>query len=253
MTFNTNGKQLSADQETRLDQLRAKLTQTIKRAQAKDDDHSIRQAMEPLIRDRALTPDDRKWLDFIISSEIEQEFSGSAQRLSAHWYDQADEFAGDDALFADGFGVIPKTLAKGLDIKLGQIVREIKWHESPIRVITQGSEFTADHVLVTLPLGVLQSGKVKFTPALSRAKKEAIAKLGMGVLNKCYLRFKEPFWPKDVDWLEYIPSRHGHWTEWVSFWRAAKQPVLLGFNAGDRAGRSKSFLMPRLSPMACRR
>ena len=55
----------------------------------------------------------------------------------------------------------------------------------------------------------------------------------MGVLNKCYLLFEEPFWPQDVDWLEYVSDTSG-WTEWVSFWCVAKKPVLLGFNAADR-------------------
>ena len=48
------------------------------------------------------------------------------------------------------------------------------------------------------------------------------------------MRFKEVFWPKNVDWLEFIPQRPGEWTEWVSFARVAKKPILLGFNAGDR-------------------
>lgn len=34
--------------------------------------------------------------------------------------------------------------------------------------------------------------------------------------------------------MEYIPAVPGEWTEWVSHWRVAKQPVLLGFNAADR-------------------
>ena len=71
-------------------------------------------------------------------------------------------------------------------------------------------------------------------PELPRHKRQAIAKLGMGVLNKFYLRFPEVFWPADVDWLEHIPAEHGVWTEWVSFQRAAKRPILLGFNAADR-------------------
>jgi monoamine oxidase len=37
-----------------------------------------------------------------------------------------------------------------------------------------------------------------------------------------------------VDWLEYIPQQAGAWTEWVSFMRTAKMPILLGFNAAER-------------------
>jgi monoamine oxidase len=56
----------------------------------------------------------------------------------------------------------------------------------------------------------------------------------MGVLNKCYLRFEEVFWPEDVDWLGYVSPEHGAWSEWVSFKRVANLPILLGFNAAER-------------------
>jgi hypothetical protein len=73
----------------------------------------------------------------------------------------------------------------------------------------------------------LQAASVRFAPALPPSKLRAIAALGMGVLNKCYLRFPRVFWPGNLDWLEHVPARHGHWTEWVSFTRATGQPVLL--------------------------
>jgi len=175
-----------------------------------------------------------RFINFILNSEIEQEYSGSAESLSAHWYDSGKEFGGDDALFVLGYEVITKFLASDLSIELEQVVQEIQWGRSPIRVITHKAEFLADQVVVTLPLGVLQADSVRFVPELPRNKRQAIARLGMGVLNKCYLRFPEVFWPADVDWLEHIPAEPGVWTEWVSFQRVAKQPILLGFNAADR-------------------
>ena len=93
--------------------------------------------------------------------------------------------------------------------------------------------FTADRVLITLSLGVLQRQEPRFVPDLPEGKLEAISKLGMGVINKCYLRFPHAFWPDDVDWLGYIPEHHGAWTEWVSLQRAMQWPVLLGYNAAD--------------------
>ena len=234
VAYNTPGKPLSENEEERLDNLRTRLHKAIEQAQQLDEDVSLRQAIESVVREAPKNSEERRFADFILSSEFEQEYSGSAARLSAHWHDRDDEFGGGDALFERGFTAITGHLAKGLNIKLGQVVREVQWGKSPARVVTQDSEHEADHVLVTLPLGVLQAGNVVFAPALPRDKQGAISKLGMGVLNKCYLRFQEPFWPKDVDWLEYIPSTPGAWTEWVSFWRVAKQPLLLGFNAADR-------------------
>ena len=114
------------------------------------------------------------------------------------------------------------------------MVEQVEWAGRQVRVTTNTATYTADRAIVTLPLGVLKAGDVRFTPALPGRKRKAIAALGMGVLNKCYLRFATAFWPTTVDWLEYIPARRGEWTEWVSFMRAANLPVLLGFNAADQ-------------------
>lgn len=232
--YHTDGKPFDDRAEKRLDDLRTRLLAAIENTQEREQDVSVSQAVSKVYREFAGAFEETRWIDFIVNSELEQEYSGSAASLSAHWYDHTEEFGGDDALFAQGFGVIAEFLSRGLDIRQGQVVHKIQWGSSPARVVTQDFEYEADQVVVTLPLGVLKAGKVAFVPDLPARKKEAISKLGVGVLNKCYLRFEEPFWPKGVDWLEYVSAKPGEWTQWVSFWRTAKQPVLLGFNAADR-------------------
>jgi len=234
ITYNTSGQALSKAEGERLDALTKQVFGALKNAQDRNADISIRQAIEPLMRQFDESSEAYRFINFALGASVEQEYSGSAAQLSASWYGSAKEFGGGDVFFVQGFRVVTEFLAKGLNIQLDQAVREVQWQQSPVRVVTQKSEFVADHVVVTLPLGVLQARSVRFTPELPKAKQNAIAKLGMGVLNKCYLRFPEAFWPADVDWLEYIPARHGEWTEWVSFKRSANVPILLGFNAADR-------------------
>jgi len=234
VAYNTAGQPLSEAEEARMEDLRKQIFRALQKAQDADADASIRQVIEPLRQPFEESSEPYRFINFILNSEIEHEYSGSIERLSAYWYDSVQEFDGDDDLFLQGFRVIPEFLAQGLTIELGQVVTEVQWAASPVRVITQKTEFIADHVVVTLPLGVLQAQRVRFTPELPHRKQEAIAKLGMGVLNKCYLRFPATFWPGDVDWLEHISENHGEWTEWVSFKRAADMPILLGFNAADR-------------------
>lgn len=230
--YNSLGKALNSSEAAALEKVRKQVFNAIKQAQNQVSDRSIRAAIEPLFTQAS--PATQRLINFILSGNIEQEYAGSAAKLSAYWYDASKAFAGQDALFAKGFHVITDYLAQGLSIKLGQVVQTIHWQNQPLRVITQHAEFKADQVLVTLPLGVLQAKRVQFLPDLPNSKQTAIAKLGMGVLNKCYLRFNKVFWPTDVDWLEYIPTEHGKWTEWVSFMRSAKLPILLGFNAAER-------------------
>jgi monoamine oxidase len=235
VTYATSGKVMSADQDQHLNALRNRIAQTLRQAQQSTPDKSIRQALAPLYDTQDEVPENRRLLDFLLSSEFETEYAGSASHLSVHWFDSVKELKGGDVLFAQGFHTLTQHLAKSVTIELGQVVQGIDWHTSPVQVTTQTGRFVADKVLITVPLGVLKQSSLQFTPALPNDKQMAIDKLGMGVLNKCYLRFQKPFWPADVDWLEAIPAEHGRWTEWVSFQRAAQWPVLLGFNAADSA------------------
>lgn len=236
VSYNTGGKILSEAEEAQKQSIEKRVISTLRKAQQLHEDRSIRQALATLEQTLKNSPQATRntgFLNAYLSATIEQEYAGSASHLSAQWFDSTDAFAGDDVLFEQGFGLITDFLAQGLEVKLGQVVTAIDWRQADAKVVTQTGELIADQVVVTLPLGVLQNNAVQFTPALPKDKRNAIARLGMGVLNKCYLRFPRAFWPQDVDWLQYIPPRHGEWTEWVSLQRVAQVPVLLGFNAAD--------------------
>lgn len=232
--YDTDGTEWTTADENQLDAIRTQVYDILGIAQDGDEDQTLREALNSLVGPGA-GADTRRLANFILSSEIEQEYAGSAGQLSAYWYNNVTGYSGPDKLFAAGYRVIIDHLAAGLDIRTGHTVTAIDWSEPEVRVTTSGGEFRAPGVLVTLPLGVLKTGQPVFTPALPAAKQEAIAKLGMGLLNKCYLRFPSVFWPADVDWIEYIPATHGEWTEWVSFKKAADKPVLLAFLAADTA------------------
>ncbi len=232
-TYHSSGRQLTEAEQAQKDSIEKRIRGVLRKAQNLDPDRSVRQALAGLEQELKTSPQATQFLNMFLSGTLEHEYSGSAHQLSAQWFDSAEEFDGDDVLFAQGFSVITDFLARGIDVKLSQVVKHIHWQQADVKVITQDGEFMADHVVITIPLGVLQSESVQFTPALPSAKRTAIAKLGMGVLNKCYLRFARAFWPPDVDWLEYVAARHGEWTEWVSLQRAANLPILLGFNAAD--------------------
>jgi monoamine oxidase len=233
ITYNASGKVLSKAEKNHLANLEKEIFKAIKIAQDKDNDASIQDVIKPLMRQFDAFPDNQKLINFFLSSEIEHEYAGSVELMSAHWYDDDKEFDGDDAVILAGFKVITEYLASNLAIELGQVVEKIEWNQSPVKVITNKKEYIADQVVVTLPLGVLKSSSVRFTPNLSQAKQNAISKLGVGVLNKCYLLFPKSFWPDDIDWLDYVSDKHGEWTNWYSLLRA-NMPILIGFNAANR-------------------
>ena len=81
-------------------------------------------------------------------------------------------------------------VAAGVKIQLASPVSRISWKRSGVRV--GGSRARA--VIVTLPIGVLRTGDVRFDPPLPSEKTRAIEALVMGPVVKVVLRFRSPFW-----------------------------------------------------------
>lgn len=230
----TDGRPLSRAQERRVARMRAEIEDALSEAQDGDADLSIQSAVEQALDWDQMPAEDQRIAAFILNSTIEQEYGGSTDETSTFWYDDGGEFGGDDVLFLDGYRAVTDLLAQGVPISLNQVVRQIQWDPgSGVAVSTDSDTYRADRAVITLPLGVLQSNAVAFSPALPQRKQRALAALRMGVLNKCYLRFPEVFWPAEYDWMEYIPPQPGEWVEWVSFARPTGKPILLGFNAAD--------------------
>jgi monoamine oxidase len=196
-------------------------------------DRSMRAVVERSLRWPTLSGGDRDLVAHLLN-DYEHEYAGSTSELSAHYFDSDAELIGDDMVFPAGYRAIPEFLASGLTVRTGQAVTRIEWNKTAVTVHTDRERFQGDHVVVTLPLGVLQSGAVQFDPPLPTKKRTAIDALGMGLLDKCYLRFPESFWP-DTDWLTYVPGpdRYGQWEQWLNVARAGGKPILLGLNAAD--------------------
>lgn len=202
-------------------------------------DMSLRDAVLLSAEWKALTETQKRLLRLAIHTTIEHEYSGDWARLSAWYFDDGDDFPGDDAVFARGFAPLMSHLAEGLDIRLNEPALRIEPAQNGVTVVTEKSTHFAGKVIVTLPLGVLQSGTVEFGAPLKKKRQKAIDRLEMGLLNKCWLRFDQAFWPDDVDWVEFLgdgkADEPGHWSEFTSFLRPTGVPLLVGFNAAAPA------------------
>ncbi len=77
-------------------------------------------------------------------------------------------------------------------------------------------EYSADAVVVTLPLGILKAGDVEFEPSLPLWKRNAISGIGYGLLNKIFLKFPRVFWDISNDYVGYASSIHGEFYLFVN-------------------------------------
>lgn len=81
--------------------------------------------------------------------------------LSLKHFDDNDQFNGAEHIFPGGYSQIIDALANVVDITLNTPVKSINYQGDTIVVTaTNGSTFEADKVIVTVPLGVLQSNSI---------------------------------------------------------------------------------------------
>ena len=178
-------------------------------------------------------------LQWAINSEISQEYGADPEGLSVFATEEGDYLRGGDALLAGSYQRLIVDAAGELPLKLNTVVKAVEYGSGGVEVLDDGGGRTAaDFAVVTVPIGVLQRGSIRFSPALPPRTREGIGALGLGLLDKLWLAFDEPFWDLDTELISWIdPARPGRWAEWVNGQRAFGKPVLLGFNGGAEAWR----------------
>lgn len=194
------------------------------------DDYIIRGKGGRAIAD-ADTPD---WLNAI--TEGQNSMAAHPDTLNSLAYWRGDGFSGPDALFPGGYDAILEAFTGGYAIELGCVVNTVDSAAADtVRLLCEGCEDRSyDAVLVTVPLGVLKAGTIAFTPPLPERKQRAIARLGMGTLDKLYLLFDTVFWDADATWITTPENdlEHGHFNEWLNLHKCLGIPALVAFNGG---------------------
>src|SRR6185436_14489710 len=128
-------------------------------------------------------------------------------------------------------------LADGLDVRCSIVVEGIEQGDNGVTVHTSAGPFTGSHVIVTVPLGVLKAGTVRFDPALPDPHLAAIDRVGFGAFEKVALEYDRPVWQTDGT-PTHLTVVDGVLPEWpvvldMSTWYGS--PVVVGLAVGDSA------------------
>ncbi len=182
------------------------------------------------VRDRD-APD---WLDSI---SIQTSYGADQDQLSGEAFSSGWDYGGAEVIFPGGYAPIFSNFVGGYEVRLNTEVQRVSWGQSPGVTLRNGQRERADAVLVTVPLGVLKTGRMSFSPELPQRKRQAINRLGMGTLDKLYLLFDQVFWPTEPTWLT-LPETNlppGQFNEWMNLQPYVGAPMLLAFNGGSAA------------------
>ncbi|QDZ20861.1 lysine-specific histone demethylase [Chloropicon primus] len=160
--------------------------------------------------------------------------------------DEEQNLTGTHHLVHGGNVTFVAELAKGLPVLYGHKVTEVEYgrRDGGVTVAAEkGGEtrrFRAQACVVTVPVGVLKRGHIKFKPPLPPRKREAIQAIGFGAINKCVLVFPYRFWPSDHDTFCFANNgdeeadRGSHFL-YHSYEHVAGAPVLVALSSGEAA------------------
>lgn len=198
--------------------------------------YSLENALSAYATARKLTAQQVIDLRAYLAAEIENDLAANLNRISVHTIDEDSEYAvGGDQQITAGYDQLPALLAGGLDIRLNCTVKSVTYTTKPVRVSTSQGDFLAEHVLVTVPLGVLKKGVIAFNPLLPAAKRTAIARMGVGAFDKVILQFPTRFWPSG-NWFINIEGKSPYGTTFSSLEVAAPgSNILIGWQFGSTA------------------
>jgi monoamine oxidase len=133
---------------------------------------------------------------------------------------------------------------KGCFISLNSIVNHIEWERDHVLVHCEGNDvYAAEKIIITVPLGLLKAGMIRFTPALNE-QLNIVKQLGFGPVIKVILHFSNPFWKikevtenKDLSDLSFLFSSEKVHTFWTQ--HPDDQPIITGWIAGPHAEKMK--------------
>jgi polyamine oxidase len=182
-------------------------------------DASAADGIEAFVAVAGLPPGPARRARQMLYGAIEAESADRAERQSLRWMWNELEYEGN--YFGDvpvgGYRRLVNAMAAGVDVRLGVPVTEVAVAAGGVRVrAADGRSEEGSHVVVTVPLGVLKRGALRFSPGLPPDRLAAIGRLGFGRFEKVALRFEEPFWrAAGFPHLVIFPRDPGEWIVWV--------------------------------------
>jgi monoamine oxidase len=180
-----------------------------------------------------------------------------------------DSIEGDAAFhLRGGYARLPQALATRLEkaggsLRLHSAVGEVAWSRGRVEVgLASGESMAADAAIITLPLGVLQSGGVRFTPAPGNVLEHA-ASMAMGHVCRINLVFKRRWWAEiahaeheSLQKLSFLlPAERGpvDGPHFAVFWSGypSLDPVLTAWTGGPVADRFDGLDAHAIAHIAC--
>lgn len=182
----------------------SKLEEFEQRIVSGDRPQSVSQRLDQLLGKGWRKNSELRWR---LQSALCNEFASTLEDLSAADLDSDDSLGGGDHLPVNGMFGFVNGLAKGLQIELNTFVESVILGRNSVQVRTSRGSLTADHVIISVPLGVLKHRKIQLPSELNPKFWSAVDRLGFGLLGKVILKFENEVDVPDDKWFGLCDDR----------------------------------------------
>lgn len=175
--FDLNGDRANADEEAAFDRAWGAINRALNKAGREGKDVPA----STVVPDMPYAATVRSWsgaMDYGVDFD---------QVSTADWWDSAS--SQPSFIVKEGLGTIVATLAQDMPISLNTKVTAIDYSGPGVSLETSKGTLRAKACLVTVSTGVLNAGKIRFTPALPDWKQQAATDIPMGLLMKVPMLF----------------------------------------------------------------
>ena len=214
-----------------------------------DRDSSLREIASRYERERRITGDRLLHLEHRMNSLIAKEYNGDLDELSLWWWDNDSEHHSDDErIIVEGYSALIEKYAEPVldKISFESVVTSIDWSDdvSEVTYRTGSTRRTvrARNVIVTLPIGVLKSGDVSFSPQMPSRKRTAVRRLGSGSFVKATMSWDQGTrlpWSNNEYFIDRINSldKTERWNEFYNNRPTLGTNSIVGIATGDEGRR----------------
>lgn len=172
----------------------------------------------------------------------------SVRAIAEEWSDQDSGQTARQFRPLGGYAPLLRTLRAALDparsrVLLATPAQRLRWNGRAVTVEATAPsgatlEIRARAAIVTVPVGVLSAGTLRFEPELPPAKRAALDRLAMGPVVKLVLRFRSAFWERLED-ERFRDAGFFHHPEarFPTFWSLLplRTPLLIAWAGGTKA------------------
>ncbi len=174
---------------------------------------------------------------YFTSSYAEFDSGGALDEIDAYWWNQDKKFEGADVVLQNGYDSIANEVAKGIEIKLNNIVSKVMHNENGVTIQTNQGIYKSKFAVIAVPLGVLQSKnnndtKITFEPPIFNQSE--IDKYKMGYLNKVALEWDNPFWDINEQFIGMFTEKTGLFNHYLNMKKFSSANILVTFAFGKQ-------------------